>query len=216
MTETQAIADLRREYTLAGLRRADLAADPMAQFSKWFQQAVDARGAEANAVTLATADKRGHPSARIVLLKNVDEHGFTFFTNYESRKGRELADNPRAALVCYWPELERQVCITGTVAKVSRAVSAKYFNSRPKGSRLAAWASSQGETIPNRAVLEQRLHKLAAKYPGKEVPLPPYWGGFCLAPDRIEFWQGRANRLHDRFQYLRQPGEEWLIERLSP
>ena len=172
---------------------------------------------EPNAMTLATADKLGHPSSRIVLLKKVDERGFTFFTNYESRKGRELAENPNVSLVLFWPQLERQICIAGTVEKVSRAESEQYFNSRPKGSRLAAWVSSQSEAIVNRAVLEEKLAEARApKYPGEIVPLPPYWGGYCLSPTRIEFWQGRPNRLHDRFQYLRQPDQSWLIERLSP
>jgi len=216
VAETQSIADLRREYTLAGLRRAELETDPMAQFGKWFRQALAANLAEPNAMTLATADREGRPSCRIVLLKGLDERGFTFFTNYESRKGRELSENPNAALVLFWAELERQVCIAGTVSKISREESEKYFASRPKGSRLAAWVSSQSDSITNRAALENRLNELLAKYPGEEVPLPPYWGGYCLAPARIEFWQGRPNRLHDRFQYLRQPNNQWRIERLSP
>ncbi len=216
MSENRSIADLRREYTLAGLRRADLDVDPIIQFEKWLQQALAANLTEPTAMTLATADREGRPSARIVLLKGVDGRGFTFFTNYESRKGGELTENPNAALVLFWAELERQVCIAGTVSIVSREESAKYFNSRPKGSRLAAWVSSQSEAIANRGVLEGRSNELMAKYPGEEVPLPPYWGGYCLAPTRIEFWQGRPNRLHDRFQYLRQPDGQWKIERLSP
>jgi pyridoxamine 5'-phosphate oxidase len=151
-----------------------------------------------------------------VLLKGADERGFLFFTNYRSRKGHELAGNAHASLVLFWRELERQVCIAGAVSQVSREESAKYFSSRPKGSRLAAWASSQSEVIANRAVLEERLTALTAKYPGEEVPLPAYWGGFCLRPIRLEFWQGRPNRLHDRFQYSRQPDNRWLIERLAP
>jgi pyridoxamine 5'-phosphate oxidase len=216
VADNLSIADLRRDYTLAGLRRADLDADPIIQFQKWFQQALSARLSEPNAMTLATADKQGHPSARIVLLKAVDERGFTFFTNYLSRKGRELAENPNASLVFYWPELERQVSIAGTVSKVSREESARYFNSRPKGSRLAAWVSSQSEAIKDRAVLEEKLVQLTAQHPEEEVPLPPYWGGFCLFPNRIEFWQGRPNRLHDRFRYTRQANKGWVIERLSP
>jgi pyridoxamine 5'-phosphate oxidase len=215
MAGNQFIAELRREYTLAGLRRTDLETDPIVQFDKWFQQAVAAGIREPNAMTLATADKQGRPSARIVLLKDVSERGFTFFTNYESRKGHELTANPYAGLVLFWPELERQVCISGSVSKVSRAESKKYFDSRPKGSRLAAWVSSQGETIADRSVLEKKLANLEEKHPGDDVPLPPYWGGFCLAPARIEFWQGRPNRLHDRFQYLKGPGG-WMLERLSP
>jgi pyridoxamine 5'-phosphate oxidase len=216
MSENESISQLRREYTLAGLRRSDLDADPMSQFSKWFQQAVDAPVPEPNAMTLATASLRGEVFARIVLLKHVDEHGFTFFTNYESLKGRQLAENPSAALTFFWPELERQVCVAGTVGKVSRVVSAKYFMSRPKGSRLAAWVSSQSAPVESRAMLERKLAEIAAKYPGDDVPLPPYWGGYCLAPARLEFWQGRPNRLHDRFQYLRQSDGSWLIQRISP
>lgn len=216
VTEAQKMADLRREYSLTGLRRAELANDPMVQFGKWFEQAVAAKLTEPNAMTLATVDREGRPSARIVLLKGVDERGFTFFTNYESRKGRELSENPNAAVVLFWAELERQVCISGTVSKISREESAKYFNIRPKGSRVAAWVSSQSEAIAGRAALEDRLNELLTKYPGEEVPLPPYWGGYCLAPVRIEFWQGRPNRLHDRFQYLKLPDNQWRIERLSP
>jgi pyridoxamine 5'-phosphate oxidase len=216
MTEQKSIADFRREYTLAGLRRTDLDADPIAQFSKWFQQAVSAEVPEPNAMTLATVDKSGQPSARIVLLKNVDARGFTFYTNYDSRKGMELAANPQAALTFFWPLLERQVCMAGTVEKVSRADSEEYFNKRPKCSRLAAWVSSQSEVIANRAVLEEKLAELVAEHPDEIVPLPPYWGGFCVTPARIEFWQGRPSRLHDRFRYLRQPDQSWLIERLAP
>lgn len=210
------LSNLRREYTRAGLRRADLDPDPMAQFNKWFQQALSANLTEPNAMTLATADRSGRPSARTVLLKGADARGFAFFTNYESRKGRELTENPNAALVLFWAELERQVCIAGTVTKMSRDESAQYFKSRPRGSRLAAWVSSQSESIADRAVLEDRLNQLLAQHPSDDVPLPPYWGGYLLDPDRIEFWQGRPNRLHDRFQYLKEIEGAWRIERLSP
>lgn len=215
MAKNLSIADVRREYTHAGLRRADLDPDPIKQFNQWFQQAIAAGIREPNAMALATADKQGRPSVRIVLLKEVGPKGFTFFTNYESRKGCELAENPHASLVLFWPELERQVCIAGSVSKVTRAESKKYFDSRPKGSRLAAWVSSQSDAITDRSVLEKKLAVLEAKYPDDEVPLPPYWGGFRIAPIRIEFWQGRPNRLHDRFQYLKHP-RGWKIERLSP
>jgi pyridoxamine 5'-phosphate oxidase len=234
-----AIADIRREYTIASLRRSDLDADPIAQFKRWFDQATAQRaggglrkflirlyktlllvtGAEPmdmNAATLATADAGGQPSARVVLLKGVDERGFVFFTNYESRKGRELEANPSAALVFYWSDLERQVCVAGTVEKLSRQESEAYFRTRPRGSRLAAWASRQSEIIENRAVLEKRWLEAQDQYPGADVPTPPYWGGYVLSPTRIEFWQGRANRLHDRFRYTKQPDQSWRVNRLSP
>lgn len=216
MSETKSLADLRRDYTLSGLRRADLNADPITQFKAWFQEAHEAGMLEPNAMTLATVGEDGHPSARIVLLKAVDWRGFIFFTNYESKKGRELARNPRAALNIFWPEMERQVCIAGTTTRISAGESDEYFKSRPKGSRLAAWVSCQSEVIPDRTVLETKLSAAQEKYPADEVPRPPYWGGYCLAPERIEFWQGRQNRLHDRFQYSKQADGSWKLERLSP
>jgi pyridoxamine 5'-phosphate oxidase len=212
------LADIRREYTLAGLRRADLDANPLVQFQKWFAQAEVALGekkSDVNAMTLATADSKGIPSSRIVLLKSLDERGFGFFTNYDSRKGRELAENPKAALNFFWPELERQVCIAGVVGKVSRAESENYFTSRPRGSQLAAWTSHQSEPVSDRNALEEKWRALEKKFPA-EVPLPPHWGGFILRPERIEFWQGRPSRLHDRFSYTRQPGNSWKLERLAP
>ena len=209
------IADLRRSYTLAGLRRADLSPDPIAQFNKWLQQAIDAQMLEPTAMTLATAGKAGRPSARIVLLKGVDERGFIFYTNYESRKGRELAENSNAALAFYWPELERQARASGTVSKLSREESDKYFQSRPRGHQLGAWVSTQSDVIANRGVLEERLEQFEKRYPDT-VPLPPFWGGYILSPAEIEFWQGRPNRLHDRFRYSRQRDDRWLIERLAP
>jgi pyridoxamine 5'-phosphate oxidase len=210
------LADLRREYSKSGLRRDDLDLDPIAQFKIWFAQAMNAQLIEPSAITLATADAGGRPSARIVLLKSVDERGFTFFTNYESRKGRELAVNPHAALVCYWAELEREVLIAGEVTKVSREESAEYFAKRPRGSQLGAWVSKQSSVVQSRTVLESELAQVEARFVDREVDLPPYWGGYVLNPSRIEFWQGRPNRLHDRFQYTRQPGGLWRIERLSP
>jgi pyridoxamine 5'-phosphate oxidase len=212
------LADIRREYTSGGLRRADLDTNPIAQFQKWFAQAEAALARhqlDVNAATLATADKNGVPSARTVLLKGLDERGFIFFTNYDSRKGRELAQNPHAALVFYWQELERQVCIAGSVNKTSREESENYFKSRPHGSRLAAWASNQSEMVSDRAVLEARWQELEKKF-ATDIPLPPNWGGFILKPERIEFWQGRPSRLHDRFSYTRQPDDSWKIERLAP
>jgi pyridoxamine 5'-phosphate oxidase len=171
---------------------------------------------DVNAATLATADKDGRPSARVVLLKGVDERGFVFFTNYESRKARELEENPNAAMVFYWADQERQVSVAGTVTKLGREESEAYFRTRPKGSRLAAWASRQSAVIPDRSTLEQRWKELQAQHPGDDVPMPPFWGGYVLAAARIEFWQGRPSRLHDRFRYTRQDGGSWLIERLSP
>ena len=212
------IADIRREYSLAGLRRADLDANPIAQFQKWFEQAAKVfaqKEIDVNAATLATADKNGKPSARIILLKGLDERGFIFFTNYNSRKGRELAENPNAALTFYWSEMERQICIAGFVEKISREESENYFKSRPRGSRLATLASNQSDVVADRAALEKKWSALAEKFPG-EVPLPPHWGGFVLRPERIEFWQGRPSRLHDRFQYTRQPDNSWKLERLAP
>jgi pyridoxamine 5'-phosphate oxidase len=233
------IADIRRDYNLAGLRRSDLDADPIVQFRRWFDQAAGARAGgqlrgaairiykallglgsaeriDVNAATLATVDADGRPSARVVLLKGVDERGFIFFTNYDSRKRREIEGNPNVAMVFYWPDQERQVCIAGTASKVPRAESEAYFKSRPRGSRLAAWASRQSQVLENRAVLESQWRELQGKYPGEDVPMPPNWGGFVIAPVRIELWQGRPSRLHDRFRYLKQTDGKWLVERLSP
>jgi len=210
------LSDLRREYALTGLKESDLDSNPFMQFDKWFQQALAAGLPEPNAMTLATATLDGKPSARVVLLKGFDEEGFLFFTNYESQKGRELAANPQAALVCYWTELERQVRIVGQVSRVSAEESEAYFQSRPLGSQLGAWASQQSEVVGGRKILEDRLERLTQEYQTKPVPLPPYWGGYRVAPETIEFWQGRPNRLHDRLRYTLQSGNQWLIERLSP
>jgi len=209
------LADLRKSYTLAGLRRADLAADPMQQFHSWLQQAIGAQLLEPTAMTLATADKAGRSSARVVLLKGLDDRGFVFYTNYESRKARELAENSNASLVFYWAELERQVRVGGTASRISRDESERYFKSRPRGHQLGAWVSTQSEVIAGRAVLEERLKEYERRYPDA-VPLPPFWGGYVVAPSEIEFWQGRPNRLHDRFRYTRQKDGLWLIERLAP
>lgn len=208
-------ADLRKEYALAGLRRADLAADPFAQFTNWFDVAVAEAFGEPNAMTLATADAGGFPSARTVLLKGYDERGFCFYTNYDSRKGRELAENPRASLVFHWQNLERQILIQGNVERVSREQTLAYFRSRPRGSQLGAIVSPQSEIIPDRAFLEKRLADLETQYATGDIPLPENWGGFRVIPVRFEFWQGRRNRLHDRFQYI-QTERNWQIDRLSP
>jgi pyridoxamine 5'-phosphate oxidase len=233
------VAELRREYNLAGLRRKDLDPDPLVQFRRWFEQATGERPSgrlrmflikwykmlflirraemsDLNAMTLSTADKEGRPSARVVLLKGLDERGFIFYTNYNSRKGRELAENPDTALTFYWPQLERQVCVAGTVSKVSPEESEDYFKSRPRGSRIAAWASDQSSVVQNRGELEEKWQRIEHQYQGKEVPRPEHWGGYVLSPSRIEFWQGRPNRLHDRFRYLRQPEGGWTLERLAP
>jgi pyridoxamine 5'-phosphate oxidase len=190
--------------------------DPILQFQNWLKQATEAGISEPTAMTLATTGADGQPSARIVLLKEVSQDGFVFYTNYESRKGRELAANPRAALVFYWPQLERQVRITGGVVKTSRSESEAYFQTRPRGSQLAAWASWQSAPIPDRNVLEARVEKLERKYAGVNVPLPPNWGGYRLRPESIEFWEGKPNRLHDRLRYTREAGRSWKIERLAP
>lgn len=210
------LADLRREYTKGGLRRAELDPNPLGQFHQWFDQALKSEMLEPSAMTLATADRAGRPSARIVLLKAADERGFTFFTNYESRKGAELAENPHAALVLYWAELEREILIAGAVTKVSRAESEQYFALRPRGSQLGAWVSRQSSAVPDHAFLEAGLAEQEARFAERAVELPPYWGGYVLAPVRIEFWQGRPNRLHDRFQYTKQADGSWRIDRLSP
>ena len=229
------MADIRREYSLGGLKRTDLDANPMAQFNAWFAQAsggsrrrkigialyklwhaiLGHTPIDVNAMVLATVDKAGRPSTRAVLLKGVDERGFVFYTNYDSRKGLELAENPNAALTFYWPDLERQVCVAGTVSKISREETEAYFKSRPRGSRLATWASNQRDVVADRAALDAKWDAMAKKYPG-DVPLPPNWGGYVLKPERIEFWQGRPSRLHDRFCYTRQPDNSWKLERVSP
>jgi pyridoxamine 5'-phosphate oxidase len=209
-------ADLRRSYSAGALERSDLDADPIRQFQNWFDRAVAERSSnEVNAMTLATTDKAGRPSSRIVLLKGVDGRGFIFYTNYDSRKGRELAENPNAALTFYWPNSERQICVAGTVSKISVEESEKYFKSRPRGSQLAAWASNQSDAVTDRAVLDKKWDEMDAKF-SKDIPLPPNWGGYVLKPERIEFWQGRVNRLHDRFCYTRLPDNSWKLDRLSP
>ncbi len=198
------------------LSRRDLDPDPFAQFRAWLQEAEDAGIPMPNAMGVATADARGRPSVRHVLLRGFDERGFVFFSNYASRKARQLAENPYAALVFLWKALDRQVNTTGTVERIARDESEAYFRTRPREARIGAWASRQSEVIAHREALDARYAEFDAKYPGDDVPLPAYWGGFRLSPDAIEFWQARLHRLHDRFRYSRQPDGNWLIERLSP
>jgi pyridoxamine 5'-phosphate oxidase len=206
---------IRREYERAGLSESELAADPVEQFRLWLGQVQAVDPIEFTAVTLATADREGRPSARVVLLKGVDERGFVFYTNYESRKARELAENPRAALVFYWAVLDRQVRVEGTVERTTREESEEYFASRPLGSRLGAWASPQSRVIEDREDLERRVREAGARF-GEEVPLPESWGGFRLRHEVVELWQGRLSRLHDRLCYVRLPEGGWRIERLAP
>lgn len=210
------IADLRKEYTRDGLNETDVSTNPFVQFQIWFGEAVAAQLLEPNAMTLATVDGAGRPSARIVLLKGFDEQGFVFYTNYDSRKGRNLADNPAVALIFYWAELERQIRIEGDAHPVSAEESDAYFASRPRESQLGAIASNQSRVLQSRAELEECLQTLTEKYHDLPIPRLPHWGGYRVVPHLIEFWQGRPNRLHDRLCYRRGEDSIWVIERLSP
>jgi pyridoxamine 5'-phosphate oxidase len=209
------LADLRKDYSLAGLSEKDLARDPFRQFEKWFQEAEGAKIAEPNAMVLSTAGRDGRPSSRTVLLKGLDGRGFVFYSNYESRKGRELELNPAASLLFPWIGFERQVIAEGPVSKISREESESYFHSRPRPSQLAAWASHQSAIVSARAALDESLKAMEGKYAGREVPIPPHWGGYRLAPETVEFWQGRRSRMHDRLRY-RRTKDGWTVERLSP
>ena len=209
------IADIRTEYRRQSLSEQDVAADPITQFTRWFDEAVAAAVAEPNAMCLATATPDAYPSARMVLVKGVDARGFVFYTDYRSRKGRELADNPHASLCFFWAELERQVRINGAVQRVSRAESDTYFQSRPLPSRVGAWTSHQSMILADRSVLEQELAANQARFADGQVPLPEHWGGFRVVPEELEFWQGRESRLHDRIQFRREAGA-WVKRRLSP
>ncbi len=210
------IADLRKDYRLRSLSEKDADKNPFRQFDTWWQEAINSAIEEVNAMTLATASADGIPSARIVLLKSYDERGFVFFSNYSSYKGKHLDENPRACLVFFWKELERQVRITGLVEKVSSEESDEYFNSRPEGSRVGAWASPQSAVISNRQWLEQQQHQYAKEFVSKPLSRPPHWGGYRVKPITIEFWQGRPDRLHDRLQYSLEEDGGWAIERLAP
>jgi pyridoxamine 5'-phosphate oxidase len=208
-------SSLRQEYTSAGLDKADVDPDPIVQFQEWFEKVIDADLHEPNAMIVSTASTDGKPSARTVLLKGYDERGFVFYTNYEGRKANEIEANPMCALLFYWGELERQVRIEGRASRLSGDESDAYFEGRPRGSRLGAWASEQSRPVEDRSVLEERVKALEAQYEGREIPRPPFWGGYRVEPDTIEFWQGRENRLHDRLVYRREDGA-WRIERLQP
>jgi pyridoxamine 5'-phosphate oxidase len=204
------------EHIGKGLRRSDLDPDPVKQFSNWFTAAIEAGIRDVNAMSLATAGPDAKPSVRIVLLKGFDQDGFVFFTNYESEKGKQLAANPYAEIAFYWIELDRQIRIGGKVKKTSRDESQTYFHSRPIGSQLGAWASRQSEVIDARRVLDARMAEMTERFANKPIPVPPHWGGYRLKPDMFELWQGRPNRLHDRFRYTRRANGSWLIERLAP
>jgi len=209
------IADIRREYSLQSLDENKIAKNAIEQFTRWWNEAVNSEISEVNAMTLATATTDGKPSARIVLLKGYDETGFIFFTNYDSGKGKELTENPQAALVFFWKEIERQVRISGIVSKLTDAENDAYYQSRPRGSQLGAWASPQSHPIANREVLEQKLADLHTQFGDEMIPRPPHWGGYRVTPDSVEFWQGRPNRLHDRLLYTRE-NDEWNCVRLAP
>ena len=210
------IAELRREYARDELNLESVYQDPFQQFHEWFNEALKAEVPEANAMTLSTVDSNGKPNGRILLLKELDEKGFVFYTNYQSRKGEELNQNPYAAITFFWVELERQVRIRGAVEKVKPETSDNYFQSRPAGSKRGAWASPQSQEIGSKHVLSEKLQEIEQTYPDNNIPRPSHWGGYRVLPEEVEFWQGRPNRLHDRIWYGKQAGEEWTIKRLAP
>ena len=212
----QAIADIRKDYMLQALLEADVANNPFEQFGRWWNEAVTSQISEVNAMTLATATKDGIPSARIVLLKGYSDKGFVFFTNYQSAKGRELEENPKASLVFFWKELERQIRIAGDVEKITDEESDTYYNTRPIGSRIGAWASPQSQPIESREVIEERFKIYSEKFGDKLIERPPYWGGYVVKPIAVEFWQGRPSRLHDTIQYIKEADGSWRIQRVAP
>lgn len=208
--------DMRRQYVKHTLEREDLEHDPLDQFKLWFAQVAPEDNFEANGMVLSTVGADGKPSARVMLLKEMTSEGFVFYSNYQSRKGREISQNRYVSLVFWWPAVERQVRVEGLIKKYEDGSSTQYFHSRPRGSQLGAWASAQSEPIPGREVLEEKISALEVKYPeGTTIPKPAHWGGYLVIPERMEFWQGRPDRLHDRFEYSRE-GEQWTIRRLSP
>lgn len=212
----KSIADIRKDYILKSLHEYDVARQPMEQFTRWWDEAVESKIEEVNAMTLATSTPNGHPSSRIVLLKGYTPEGFIFFTNYQSRKGSEIEANPNVSLLFFWKELERQVVVEGSAEKVSEADSDAYFLSRPAGSRIGAWSSPQSTTIAGRHVIEENVRKYREQFPDdNNIPRPPHWGGYIVKPVKIEFWQGRSSRLHDRILFTQQGGE-WRVERLAP
>jgi pyridoxamine 5'-phosphate oxidase len=213
---SQSLAELRHEYALGALSEADVDPDPIQQFQRWLREALDAQLPEPNAMTLATADRTGRPYARAVLLKDCDAEGFVFFTNYRSDKGRQLAENPHAALVFVWLELERQVRIEGVAGKIPATESEAYFHGRPRESRLGALASRQSQVVASRAILDERFQQLATQYSDDNIPMPNQWGGYRVRPEMLEFWQGRHGRMHDRLRYRRQIDGHWWLERLEP
>jgi pyridoxamine 5'-phosphate oxidase len=215
MIDKKVIQDLRKNYRLKSLDQKDVLENPFEQFSLWFEESMSSQLPEPNAMILATATKEGKPSVRALLLKGFDENGFIFYTNYESRKGKELAGNNNASILFFWAELERQIRIEGKVEKISSEESKKYFDTRPYKSRIGAWASNQSEVIENRFVIVRKFLNYFVKFHSRDIPLPTYWGGYILKPDTFEFWQGRANRLHDRVRY-KSEDNRWKIERLSP
>ena len=210
------IADIRKDYKLQSLLESAVAANPIEQFTRWWNEAINSNIDEVNAMTLATASSKGIPSARIVLLKGYDQNGFVFFTNYASSKGRQLDENPHAALVFFWKELERQVRIEGVIEKIAAKDSDEYFHSRPVGSQIGAWASPQSTVIANRDIIEQRVNNYQQQFSHGPIPRPEHWGGYLLKPNSLELWQGRSSRLHDRILYASQPDNNWQITRLAP